>query len=88
MRTIKLPKQWHHWCYRLKLEDTIKRRKYRNKFVSLKGHGRLWRINSLGQFQYSEIYEMFDKWSNSTEGTFDMPTTFKELEFIVKKAMK
>ena len=78
---MKLPKQFRHWCYRLKLHDTMKKKKYR-KYVALKGHGRWWRINSINQFQYSEVFETFDKWANSLDGSFDIPKTFNDIQKI------
>jgi len=85
---MKLPKQWNHWCYRLKLHDTMKYKRYRHKYVSLKGHGRHWRITNQDKFQYSEVFETFDRWANSTEGTFEIPKTFKEFEAILRKAQE
>jgi hypothetical protein len=87
-REMKLPKQWKHWVYRLGLKENKgfgKDRKKYSKFY-LNGFNRLWRINCLNQFQYSEKLDTFDRWSNSTEGTFPIPQSFKEFEFIVKKA--
>ena len=85
---VKVPKQWNHWCYRLKLKDTMKYKRLRHKYVSLKGHGRWWRVNIKDEFQYSEVFKTFDKWGNSTEATFAIPQSFAEFEAILRKAQK
>ena len=53
-------------------------------WVYLKGRGRHWRINDVGEFQASEVYETFDRWSNSVQCSMpNLPKTFDEFRFMV-----
>lgn len=79
--SIKLPKQWKHWCKLMRLKPESRGRylcKY--EYFALVGHGHRWRVNMHGQFQMSEPYEQFDRWANSVELSMPMPNT--EWKFI------
>lgn len=85
--SIKLPKQWRHWCKLMKLKPEG-RYKYRHRYFALKGRGRRWRINMYGEFQMSEKEETFDRWANSLEKSVDMPKTKDEFIIAVKEMLK
>jgi len=90
--TIKLPKQWKHWCKKagLRPETTFRytdglRRS--GRWMSLNGQGRKWRIslrNTANQndcvFQAGETYEKFDRWARSRRTTFEIPQTWAEFK--------
>lgn len=77
-------KQWKDWCRRLNLTPNPGGTRDRYTWYDLKGRGRYWRINSLGQFQASEKYQTFDRWANSVEATHDkVPRSFAELNLFV-----
>ena len=78
--SVKLPKQWRHWCKLMKLKPEG-RGKYNLRHFALIGRGRRWRVNMYGQFQMSEPHETFDRWANSVDcSVYPLPNT--KTEFI------
>lgn len=85
--SVKLPKQWRHWCKLMKLKPESRGYRYRHCYYALIGRGRHWRINMYGEFQMSEKHETFDRWANSLEKTAPMPKTKYEFIKTVKEML-
>lgn len=79
--SFKYPKQWKHWLSRLNLKIATPTRESWTKAV-IKGRGRHWRINVHGEIQAGDLYEVFDRWANSTCATLGGQTfkTFEEFK--------
>ena len=84
--SLKLPKQWRHWCKLMKLKPEG-RGKYQLRYFALVGRGRHLRVNMYGEFQMSEKHEKFDRWANSLEKTAPMPKTKYEFIKTVKEML-
>jgi hypothetical protein len=74
---MKLPKQIKRWCYKARLRPEAGSRWARQNIMCFKGHGRRWRI--VGNYLYMSCPEAeFDRWANSTEFRFPLPTCEKD----------
>jgi len=87
----KIPKQWKHWLYRLRL-----RQEWHGDAYSYKGRGHHWRIGyryygkNSGQlfFQRGDKYEDMDRWAlTDTVSHEGIPQTFAELKEFVENAL-
>ncbi len=80
---MKLPKQIKRWCYKARLRTQGGSRWARQNIMSFKGRGRRWRI--VGKTLDVSCREAeFDRWANSTEFHFALPTCEKDFVNIVK----
>lgn len=64
--SVKLPKQWKHWCRSAKLvphSNRPSRERSSRSWLYLKGHGRMWRVNCHNAFQCGDTYADFDRWA-------------------------
>lgn len=86
----KLPKQFYHWCSRLRLHQGSKRYTKKQKIPYLKGRNRRWRVNCFFDFQMSCVEEDFDRWANSYVAEFSMTgiKTFKEFKMHVLQLLE
>ena len=82
---MKLPKQIKRWCYKARLRQEGDRgaRWARQNILRWRGHGRRWRIAN-GYLDMSCLEHDFDRWANSTEFRFPLPTCEKDFVNIVK----
>jgi len=69
MSAIHLPKQWLHWAQCAGLKPECQRGRFRGFY--LRGKGRNWRVNDLGNFETSCPREFFDRWANSRGASCD-----------------
>lgn len=77
---MKLPKQFYHWLEQCRIKPIRSKRKSKYYF---KGWDRYFRVNAYMQFEISEPIADFDRWANSVEMRFDMPTSEQEMHFIL-----
>lgn len=85
-RDERMPSGWKHMCRAAGLRPAgyyTDKRAWRN-WTSLRGNGRLWRVNASGTFDMSYPYADFDRWANSKAKTFPMPKNKTELELYVR----
>lgn len=86
-RRPKLPKQWKHWCKKLRLRPESKCVKATDNWAYLNGQGRKWRIaqrNANNQsdciFQAGDLLADFDRWAISERRNFEIPKTWEEFK--------
>lgn len=86
---LKLPKQWKHWCSLANLR-IHGRRAFRHKwtYFSLKGQGRVWRVNDRAMFQCGDTYEDFDRWALCDIRQAPIPRTKVEFLATVKALLE
>lgn len=83
--SIKLPKQWEHWCKDQKL--SIHGRKYkktRTLWFYLQGKGFVWRVNCHGMFQRGDSLVDFDRWALCEIDELPLPKSQNEFREAVK----
>lgn len=77
---MKLPKQWKHWCKLAKLRPLgtgrFSRRWYSH--LTVKGRGRVWRVNDKEMFQCGDRIPDFDRWALSSICETPVPKTKDE----------
>lgn len=71
--TIKLPKQWRHWCKKAGLHPHYGGRRWHEWFY-LKGHGRVWRINCDDMLECGDTYAEFNRWALCNSKEVSRPT--------------
>lgn len=90
--SVKLPKQWKHWCRRagLRPESSGQWARSMSAWMSLNGQGRKWRIalrDVSNQddciFQAGDTYDEFDRWALSERRDFEIPQTWAEFKAAV-----
>ena len=80
---MKLPKQIKRWIYKARLHTEGGSRWARQNILCFKGRGRRWRI--VGEWlDMSCPEEMFDRWANSTEFRFPIPSCEKDFINIIR----
>lgn len=86
--TIRLPKQWEHWCRDQKLSPHGKRyKKSRSEWLYLQGRGHYWRVNCHGMLQRGDTYADFDRWALCEIDEAPMPTTRAEFRNAVRNLL-
>jgi hypothetical protein len=83
---MKLPKQIKRWCYKARLRPESGSSGAREKIMYYKGRGRRWRIGR-NYLDMSCVESDFDRWANSTEFRFPLPSCEKDFVSIVRKQM-
>ncbi len=89
--SIKLPKQWKHWCADSKLKPHgPKGKDSTNEYnwFYLQGRGRYWRLNCHNEFECGDTYEKFDRWARCTIEHVTMPKTREEFRKAVKHLLE
>lgn len=91
--SLKLPKQWKHWCRLAGLRPEGRGRYIRttSAWMALNGQGRKWRIalRDAAQpgdciFQAGDNYADFDRWALSEQRDFEIPRSWAEFDAAVK----
>lgn len=73
---VKLPKQWAHWCRKNGFRPHgPKTGKDSYRWLYLKGHGHVWRVNCHAQFQCGDTYAEFDRWALCEIQELNLPQT-------------
>lgn len=78
---VRLPKQWLHWCKSAGLKPHYGGQR-NSRLWTLKGHGRLWRVNCYGHLDISCLIEDFDRWANSRVAGRDLTHVLFKNQFI------
>jgi hypothetical protein len=89
--SLKLPKQWKHWCRTAGLRPEYRPNSKGAYWSSLNGAGRKWRIalrsadgsQSDCIFQVGDTYDDFDRWALSRRISFEIPKTWAEFKAII-----
>lgn len=91
--SVKLPKQWKHWCRKAGLRPEYPHTHHNRKrwaWQSLNGSGRKWRISLRDVrdrndciFQAGDRYADFDRWALSERRNFEIPKTWAEFKAAV-----
>ncbi len=95
--SVKLPKQWRHWCKLARLRLQASKFRWRNshrlngydtkrawRWFYLEGHGRVWRVNDKAMFECGDTYEEFDRWALCTIKRTSLPKTRDQFLAAVK----
>lgn len=88
--SVKLPKQWKHWCRRAKLvphSSRPSRERSSSSWLYLKGRGHLWRVNCHNAFQCGDTYAEFDRWALCDIHETRCPTTHAEFMTAVESLL-
>jgi hypothetical protein len=91
--SVKLPKQWKHWCRKAGLRPEYVHTRYNREswtWQSLNGNGRKWRIALRDVrdrndciFQAGDLYDDFDRWALSERRNFEIPKSWAEFKAAV-----
>lgn len=83
--SVKLPKQWEHWCKYQGLSIHGKRyKKKREDWLYLKGKGFVWRVNCHGMLQRGDSIPDFDRWALCEIDERPLPKSQNEFREAVK----
>jgi hypothetical protein len=89
MSSIKLPKQWRHWCRtnRLKAHCGGFPPRTIHHWYYLRGHGRYWRVTRDGKFQCGDTYADFDRWALCDIREAGIPTSLTQFTGTVRELL-
>ena len=86
--SVKLPKQWRHWCASMHLRPHVRRGKTHWNWFYLKGRGYMWRVNSFAEFERGDTYGNFDRWARCNIDFSLLPQTKAEFQATVRHLVK
>lgn len=84
-KSIKLPKQFYHWCKQHHIDLVHKKR---SNMHFLRGFNRYFRINALDEFQVMQLEDDGNIRAMLITHTFPLPKTKQEFEKILTEVLK